>query len=173
LPRQGEAPTAQRHWLGSAQDLVARRLVSGKAMGRVDPKTVTVHSVSPALGPLHFINVNSASPAVLAAVLGVDAARAKAVADARAQKPFATVAELTAAAGQDVPSFNIAGPSTTAGQLPRELSFSSRSFKVCATAELSDGTGKPCAQYLTEAVVVFDDTGKPAVTHWRETSKTQ
>jgi len=158
-PAKVEAP-AQPLWLSSVADLSARKLVPDSVVAGLDPKLVTVYSVSDNNRPAAFLNVNSAPPQVLAAILDVKPEAANLIA---AKRPFTSLADMTAAAGKDASTFTFAPAPDAPNVLPPELSFESRCFRFHGETVLKDKKSKN----MVEAVVVFGGS-VPEITYWKE-----
>lgn len=159
---------ASGSWLAGVDDLLTRALVSPAAFAAIPKDLVTVYTVPDPAHPAAFLNVNAASPAVLAAILDVTPEAAQQIAQ---KKPFNTVAELAAAAGKDAATFNFKPAPDAPETLPRELCLRSRSFRVRSEAELvfSEGpAGRRTARSYIEAVIVFDRDGASHITYWSE-----
>ncbi len=168
----GEGGGGPQAWLASVDDLVARGLVTEAALTAVPTKCLTVYSVADHANATGFVNLNVAPPVVLAALLDVDVATAQKVVEARAKQPFKSLADVAAAAGKDPASFNLKPAPDAPDALPKELSFQSRCFRIVSEAELSDlGPGGRAVRAThggAEAVVVFDEEGRPQTTFWSE-----
>ena len=168
-PAGAPASAANQRWLTSLDDLVTRGLISPAAFDAIPKRLATVHSVADPARPVRFLNVNAAPPAVLAAVLDLPLDAAKQVAQKR---PFASFADLSAAAGKDPSAFIMKPAPDPGGTLPGELSLQSRCFRIESIAELmarkADGSEYRITRSRAEAVVVFDDGGAPQITFWSE-----
>jgi len=151
---------ANRTWLLSVDDLVQRGLLSAEAAVEVDRGLLTFSSVADHTRPRGYLNVNAASPEVLAVVLGVDIETARAVG---AAGPYASVADLAAAAGR----------APGALSLPMgALGVVSRCFRVVSNGAYAnvdeDGHVYRASQRHAEAVVTLDAAGKATTRLWRE-----
>ncbi|MBN2309090.1 MAG: general secretion pathway protein GspK [Candidatus Hydrogenedentes bacterium] len=176
LPRQdadefavGDEPA---YWFTSTDELVTRGFVKARDFGPVSGD-LTVHSVMGAEeAAAGYININTASQRVVQAVLGVDAERAKTVMAAR---PFASVAELSAAAGKPAATFNVRPDPATPDVLPKDLCFESRCFRIISAGSVSRegpaGSRQVYARGWVEAVVYFGADGEPEIRFWSETPK--
>lgn len=170
LPRPDQpAAEAGRRWLASVDDLLDRGLINEAAYERINPDILTVYSVADQSRPEAFINVNTASPEILAAVLGLSLEAAESLAKAR---PFASVEALGAAAGKDPATFPIKPAEDAPGALPSELCFQSRSFRIVSeatlTRKLPAGAEDTLKTAYAEAVVVFDGNGEATIVFWNE-----
>lgn len=156
---------AKKMWLSSVADLGTRKLVPDNVLAALDKDLVTVYSVVDHTKPVSFLNVNTASPKVLAAILDITPEAAELVA---ARRPFTNLADLTAAAGKEASTFTFAPAPAAPNVLAPELSFDSRCFRFVGEAS-TDGSN---AKYITEAVVVFGGSA-PQVTYWSESVGTR
>ena len=99
------------------------------------------------------INVNSAPPAVLALLNGLDERSAAAVAEGRIRKAFTSMEDLTALA--DFPAAAVPG-------LVNILSFTSAFFKVSLDVVFADGERVPLE------VILDNSSAIPATVRWEE-----
>lgn len=159
-----QPPTADRHWFSSVRDVQA--LLPADTYNQLNLDLLTVYSVDDNAAPTGYLNLNTPHPAVLGAILGVDPAEAEAVI---AKGPFASVAELAAAAGKEPVSWNV--PPGDGGLAP-ELSFASRVFRFACEAQLVDTAGEAggivLATRRVEAVVRLRADGTPDIRYWAE-----
>lgn len=173
LPRTdaGETAARARKWLAGVDDLVNYGLMDAEAFEAVSRDWITVHTVADHSNPREFLNVNAASPHVLAAILNIHPKAAKEITSAR---PFKNQADLSAAAQKALSTFNYKPAPETPDQLPKELCFESRCFRIVSEATLSN-LGPNDSEYRktpsrVEAVVTFGDKG-PQITYWSERRK--
>ena len=149
-------------------EVVSRGLVAPKAATNVDETLLTVHSVADPADPSASLNLNAAPVPVLAAALALTPQAAQATA---AQRPFANVAALTAAAGKGPKTFNYRPPADRPRALAPELCFESRCFRIESRASIADlgrnGEERRTTQSGIEAVVIFGH-GEPQITYWSE-----
>lgn len=167
LPRAGDPGDPSKRWFTSVEELVSRGYMSQAAYDAIDTSHITVYTGEDFGTPLHYINLNTASPAVIAAVLNISDERAAAIAQAR--PPLSSLADLASAAGQDPAAFNTV-PDPTAPQhvLPSELTTQSHTFRVVSTARFTNG-GRDTASAQIEAVVLFRQDGRHEIRHWTVT----
>jgi len=169
LPRP-DNPSPNARWFTSVDELVTRNLITPEQLSSIDESAITVYTVRDHTAAAGFINVNSAPPLVLEALLDVDAATAARIAEAR---PFNTIQELAAAAGKEPATFNTRPAAPGTGGISPELSFHSRCFRIISEGWVSRKIPGVERQVLarahTEAVVLFDDAGKSHVQYWHET----
>lgn len=168
MPRQesdAAAPnvSGERRWLASVDELVTRGLLAPEKFAALDKTLLTVYSTGTAEPALGHINVNSAPPEVLAAVLALTPEEAAQVA---AKRPFQSMEELVAATGKDPATFNVSAPPETPGALPKELAFTSRCFRVVSESALDKAEPGQRGGYRIEAVVAFNEAGEPSIRYW-------
>jgi len=172
LPVDDAQRTDKQRWLTSVDELVTRGFMTAAQLNDVDPGLITVYTGTDASNATRFINVNSAPAPVIQAVLDLQPEQADRVIAAR---PFYNVNELTAAAGKEATLFNTRPPESSNNGLPPELTFKSTCFRIVADAELMrrirDGESASVGRARTEAVVQFDDGGRPHVQFWSEAPK--
>lgn len=170
LPRpdeiaQGVAPDGERRWLLSPDDLVSRDLVDrADWANRIDATLLTVHTVLDHADPEAYINLNSASAPVLAAVLDVPLEIAEAATQGR---PFASIDAVAAAVGKGPSAFGITAPMETPAAMPRELALTSRCFRITSEVSMETSSGPELTDRV-EAVVIFDADNRPVVRYWNE-----
>jgi type II secretory pathway component PulK len=146
-------------WLASVDELHTRTLVTPD---KVRPNLLTVHTGETGSNA-GWLNVNTALPEALAAVLDVPV---EAAIEIKKAGPFTSVEQLAAAAGKDPSTFNVRPQAP--GTLPKELSFSSRCYRIVSHAKyVQDGV--PKAGSRVEAVVCYDPDGRPEIRSWNET----
>lgn len=168
MPRQESdaataSPPGERRWLASVDELVTRGLLDPERFAALDKNLLTVYSTGSADPTLGHINVNSAPPEVLAAVLALTPEEAVQVA---AKRPFKSMEDLVAATGKDPATFNVSAPAETPGALPKELAFTSRCFRVVSESALAEAKPGQRSGYRVEAVVAFNDAGEPSIRYW-------
>jgi len=167
LPRPGESPTEDRRWFLHVDELVTRGFLTRDQFSEVPKNLLTVYSSPSPDRPIRYINVNTAPPAILAAIFAVDIDTAKALAEAR---PFDTPDALYAALEADPAQFNVASPEA-AGELPPALALTSTTFRLRCEAGLERLTG-PEAEVVgrkhVEAIVQFaHGDGAGQIISWR------
>ncbi len=168
LPRTDGAAddeTGSQRWLVNLDDLVTRGLIDAGTLASISEDDLTLYTVPDPSNPAAFINVNTASPAVLEAVLAVDAATAGVIV---ANRPFTTVDQLVAAAGKPANTFNVRPDLATPDALPKQLCFSSRCFRIISKAKVTTPRGEDMEPRFrggarAEAVVYFPIDGRPQV----------
>lgn len=146
-------------WLASVDELQTRGLVTPD---KVRPDLLTVYTGETGTNA-GWLNVNTALPEALAAVLDVPVETAVKI---KGAGPYTSVEQLAAAAGKDPSTFNVRPQAP--GTLPKELSFSSRCYRIVSHAKyVQNGVAR--AGSRVEAVVYYDPDGKPEIRSWAET----
>lgn len=163
LPREDSTGGA---WIYDLDDLLQRGLLTEAQFLALDTSLLTTcSSVDPAR-PQDSLNINTAAPAVLAAILDVPLEQADAIA---AKRPFSNLEALSAAAGKDPATFNVKPDPANPYGLPAPLALKSRCFRIVSRAEYGTTEGGRQWNRATgevEAVVVFDDQGKYQFVRW-------
>ena len=115
------------------------------------------------------ININAASPAVLAAVFALTPEEAAALA---AKRPFTSWEDALVKVGKDSWSFNVPTRVPVGAQIPAGLSLQSTCFRLYSSVDLAMTTNEFAKTYpsQTEAVVSIDAGGESAIQFWTETS---
>lgn len=163
LPREG-APEGR--WLDSVDALRTRGLLDEAQFSALNRDIISVFTVADPAQPRESLNLNAAPPEVLAAIVDVPAEAAEALA---ARRPFRSLDALAAAAGKDPATFNIKPDPANPLGLPAPLALRSTAFRIVsrATYGLKGGAGEyGRATGEVDAVVVFDDEGRPRFTRW-------
>jgi len=158
----GDGIPGQQHWIAGLDDL--RKYMKKDALEAINADLLTVDSVLDQSEPRGFINLNSASPEVLSAVLGIGMEAAQKVVAAR---PLTSVADLVAAAGVEPAAFTIPPPADAPASLPQEFSFDSRCYRIVST--FGGAPTKTGSQI--EAVVFFPERGRYVIGAWNEMGK--
>ncbi len=150
-------------WFASVDELSSRGLFgddTDEVFAGIDRNLLTVYTAADPSYPTSYINVNSAEPEVLAAVLDVPLETAEAISK---EDGFSSVAQLEVAAGKSADSFRL--PATA-------LCFKSRCFRIVSEGSFSsiDVLGNPyrTSNSRVEAVVLFDGMGNYKVRFWSE-----
>ncbi len=138
----------------SVDDLRGRTYLSGPEFTALDTSVFTVYGDGK-------INLNAASPAVLAAVFGLSAEESTVLA---AKRPFTTEEDLLAKLAKDPSTFNV----TSA----EGLSLESTCFRLKSSVNVALSENPEAKRFPaeTEAVVSFSVAGVPAIHYWRESS---
>ncbi|HOJ32356.1 MAG TPA: type II secretion system protein GspK [Candidatus Hydrogenedentes bacterium] len=168
LPRseEGVSQGADRQWLTSPEELVTRGFLSSEAYRAVDQTSLTVYTVPDPSNPVGYINLNTASPKVLEAVLDVSPETAKAVAAAR---PFYSLADVCRAAGKPASMFNFKPDADAPESMPKALTLESNAFRVFSRAQVKRAGGTVLGTVEIEAVAVLSPEGSCTFTYWHET----
>lgn len=170
------APGGQGQPFLSLDELVTRNLLSQSQYDALNLSNFTVYSAPGSQPGAGYFNVNEASPAVLAAVLGLSEEQATRVKSA-AGDGFTSLAAF----GQAVAS--VTGAPATSVEGNASLGLVSRCFRVVSEGRyaklLDEGAYQAAApnergRYLSnsasgrvEAVVLFGDDGTYEILHWR------
>ncbi|MBM3289861.1 MAG: general secretion pathway protein GspK, partial [Candidatus Hydrogenedentes bacterium] len=166
LPRlDGSAGPAdgRRRWLASLDDLAGLKVLPAEALTPERAADLTVFSALDLTAPAGYVNLNTASKAVLEAALGVTPDVADKVMLAR---PLTSAEALFAAAGKDANGFNFKPAPDNPGGLPKELAFTSRCFRVTSAARLTKSSSGKSATATVEAVVQFPENAPPQIVYW-------
>ena len=170
LPKLDAAAGAEdngRHWLSSVDELAGLKILPAEALTAERAADLTVFSALDVQHAAEYLNLNTASKAVLQAALGISAEAADKVMLAR---PLTSLDGLVAAAGKDANGFNFKPAPNAPGALPKELAFSSRCFRITSTAKLTNPTGSAkSASATVEAVLQFPENAAPRIVYWSET----
>lgn len=152
--------------LASVDALRADGLIDAKALQALDASQLTVYTATDPKQPNGYINLNSASPAVLASIFAINADEAQALAGKR---PFASWADALQKVGREPATFNVSAPQYAVRDMPRDLALNSRCYRVISTVnmEMPGGTGRTASAGV-EAVVVFPENGGSVVRYWHE-----
>jgi DNA uptake protein ComE-like DNA-binding protein len=177
LPRAAEgeevlvsAPAGQRRYLVSVDELLTRGLIDEAAFRKINKELVTVCSVRDSNNPVGYINLNSASPEVLSAVLGITAEAAKALASKR---PLTSWAEVGPATGVDPATFTLRSPPEAPDAPPSPIGFQSRCYRVRSEAVLTrQGDEAKAVRSRVEAVIWFGEGQRPEILSWSEVPAT-
>ena len=144
-------------------DLVTRKLVNAEVYAKLPLANLSITNVADSSLMAESLNINAATPEVLAAIFGMTLEEAKTL---EAKRPFATLADAVAATGKDPALYNLKPAADTPGAVPAELSLQSRSFSIISNASLAEKGRELKAR--VEAVVVFTKDGAARVTYWSE-----
>jgi DNA uptake protein ComE-like DNA-binding protein len=164
LPRGGQPNSA---WFTHIDELYTRGYVSAETLDAALRNELTVYTVADQSMPAGYLNVNTMSVKLLAALTGATEEEAKQLASKR---PFNSIDDLVAAAGKPADTFALRrGPDiATPGA---ELVFRSNCYRVASTATLTKvSTGKALPAKV-EAVVMFDAQNRPSILHWNLTTQ--
>jgi DNA uptake protein ComE-like DNA-binding protein len=152
--------------LANVDALRAEGLVDGQTFRALHRDLFTVYTASDPRQPHSYLNLNSAPEAVLAAVFGIGAEEAAALA---AKRPFATWADVLQKVGREPSTFNVAAPQYALRDMPAELALSSRCYRLQSIVELDMPGGRGRLVHAgVEAVVAFLEDGTYTIRYWRE-----
>lgn len=154
----------QANWYASVDDLEKRGILTPKEFQRLDTDLLTVLTVPDPAHASAFLNLNSADPKILAAVLDISPQQAEAVVNAR---PFNSVSDLVRAAQKGPETYNYRpAPGAAPGTLAAELSLAPTCFRLHCRAAYEHQVKGTLAVAETEAVVAFGAQGEPVVMYW-------
>lgn len=172
VPRGGQS--GDKKWFLALDELVTRGFLTQDQFDLVIPTLLTTFSVEDHANPARHLNVNSADPAVLAAVLNLSMEQA---AQVKAKAPFPSLTALSdaVAAVTGSPAPNIEGDTA--------LVLESRCFRIVSksryakiidkdkydaatTPEERDRLLRNSARGRIETVVLFEDDGSYRVIQW-------
>ena len=154
-------------FLNTVDDMVARELVTQRAhydlreAGTLNDLTVYT-AIDPA-SPKGFVNINTASPRVLGAIVAVDETEAETIAGKR---PFASWEDVLTGVGREPTTFNVRHTQIGSRNMPEALTLSSRCFRLTAEATVDFPGLRRSLKSATEAVVIFDENGHARVRFW-------
>ncbi|NUM55699.1 MAG: general secretion pathway protein GspK [Candidatus Hydrogenedentes bacterium] len=170
LPRLDGAPASPeegRRWLSSVDELSGLQVLAPDTLTPERVKDLTVFSALDMQNAAGYVNLNTASSAVIEAALGVTPEVAAKVIAAR---PLNSLDALVAATGKDPNGFNFKPAADNPSGLPRELAFSSRCFRITSTATLTRKATQDTNTATVEAVVQFPEGAAPRIVYWNEPS---
>jgi type II secretory pathway component PulK len=149
--------------LASVDALRANDIVDAQKYDALHKDDFTVYTGAKSGGDL---NLNTASPRVLAATFGISADEASQLA---AKRPFTDWTDALQKAGREPSTFNLEVAPFAPREKPAGVSFSSKCFRVqsAATLDMPGGDHRP-VHAAVEAVIAFDDEGGYAIRSWRE-----
>lgn len=162
LPRADLPSSEERQWLASVDGLLARGFLGGRAFAGLNREALTVYTVADPFSPAGYININTASPAVLAALFNISSAEAQTLADAR---PFTSWQDAVDKTGRDPTTYNVGRMQAVPGSMPPSLSLTSRCYRIVCEAWAS-GSGARPSGVRVEAVVLFDENGGHRFRYW-------
>ncbi len=155
-----------RRWLSSVKELAGMQVLPSESLADEREANLTVFSAIDMRDPAGFVNLNTASGAVIEAALGVTPEIAGKVIAAR---PLNSLEAVVAAAGKDANGFNFKPAADSPGALPKELAFSSRCFRIRSTAQLKKRDREnPRGIATVVAVVQFPENAAPRIVYWNE-----
>lgn len=166
LPRADLPSTDDRQWLASVDGLLTRGFVDGRSFAALDREILTVYTVSDPFNPEGYLNINTAAPAVLAAVFNLTAAEAETLA---ATRPFSSWQDAVTKTGRDPTTYNVGRFLPVPGSMPPALSLTSRCYRLVCEA-FASGPGARPVGVRVEAVVIFDQSGGHRFRYWEEST---
>lgn len=163
LPRPDATGDDAARWLTSLGDLRARGVIGPDTISGLDPNLITFVSANPASAE-GYLNLNTAPPGVLAAVLNTTLEEAQAIAEKR---PFSDWGDVVNKAGKPETTFNIAPE--TPGEMPAAITLNSRTFRLESIVEVPvHRSGARAIRHRVEAVVALRSGGQYEMLYWRE-----
>ena len=164
LPRSGDETDVNRRWLASVGELVSRGIVTPAEFAQLDHDQFTVYSGS-GQDDSRYVNINSAPPAVLAAVFDVTLEKATELA---AQRPFASWEDAARKAGRDPAALAFSGDDAAAeANSPATLALSSRVYRIRSEAEVSlPSSNTRRVRGRVDAVVAIREQGDFVFRDW-------
>lgn len=159
--------------LGAVGDLKFRSIVSPREWHELETAgaldTMTVHTVVNPAAPSGYINLNSAPPAVLAAVFGIEATEAERIANSRRTNPFDSWESVLRVVGREPHTFNMRPARIGSREMPEAFTLRSRSFRIYSETYVEfQGSSLRTMRAAVEAVVVFDERNQPHIRYWNE-----
>ena len=168
LPRDSVPRAGARQWLSSIDNLRSRRILGPREFKALDRSILTVHTVEDPRAPVRFINLNSASPKVLAAVFNIPKEEALALAKRR---PFANWNDVVAKTGRDPLTFTVRPSPVSPHTMPRELALQSNCYRVFSEVRVeSTFSAGHATTRQVEAVVMLHTDGSYTFRYWDETA---
>ncbi len=141
-------------------DLIGRNILkTNKQFNALDKSNFTVYGNG-------ALNVNVASPKVLAAALGMTVQEGEALA---AKRPFTSWEDLVAKSGKDAWGFNVEATVQDGAQTPKGISLKSTCFRLVSSVDMTIYTSTTPSQ--TEAVVVIDGKGDSSIQYWAHSTQ--
>lgn len=167
LPTSSGLRSDSRRWLTSVDELRTRGIVNRREFEAIDTDLLTIYSVEDSSKPGGFVNLNSAEPAVLAAVFGIeDRSEIETLA---ASRPFTTWQDVLTKTGREPSTFNVAPPKYASREMPGELALSSRCYRLRSEVRMNyRGARGRVVSAAVEAVVYFKEDGTYSIRFWNE-----
>ncbi len=166
VPHPEDPSNPERRRLLSFDELRSRNLVTPKEAERLNRGLFTVYTGDDPSNPAHYVNLNAAAPAVLAAIFNVPIAEAEAVA---ALRPFASWQDVLDKVKRDPGTFNMRPPAQAPHEMPIELALSSNCFRIKSVASIDPKGSARGYRSRAETVVIFKADGSQEVRFWSKT----
>ncbi len=168
LPPQGAQATDERRWLASVQELQLREgFLTAEEYHALDTDLLTVHTVADQTSPAGYMNLNTASPAVLSILFGIPIEESERLAG---ERPFISWKDVNEKTGRDPQTYNVRPSVRDPNSMPAELSLSSRCFRLESRARIQiTAIGDRGVESTVEAVVIFDENGDYRIQFWSKT----
>lgn len=166
LPKDSVPGASERRWLSRVDGLRTRGILETREFKKLDQDILTVYSAVDQNEPMHLLNINTASPKVLAAVFNMPLAEAEHFAGMR---PFSSWQDAVAKTGRAPSTFNIRPSAVAPHAMPDALALDSHSYRIFCEATVEPyGAGGPRVTSHVEAVVVFSEAGTHEIRYWSE-----
>ena len=167
LPTPAGDRSDSRAWLTTTDDLLTRNIVTRRQFDAVRTDDLTTYTTEDSKRPAHFINLNSAGPEVLAAVLAIEDPAE--IDDLIASRPFDSWQDLITKSGREPSTFNVKSPRYASREMPIELTLKSRCFRLRSEVRMvAPGTKGITLTARTEAVVLFKEDGSYSIRYWTQ-----
>jgi type II secretory pathway component PulK len=152
--------------LASVDALRVNEILDAKEYDALTSEDFTVYTGGSNHATPAPLNLNTASPRVLAAAFAISDEEAKALAQLR---PFANWSDAVQKTGREPVTFNLEVASFAPREKPAAIAFDSRCFRIRseATLDMPGGDHRP-VYAAVEAVVVIHDGGHYSIRLWRE-----
>lgn len=165
LPSSSKARKGSR-WLASVEELRTTGILDARAFRKLERDAFTVYTVVNAKKPSGFLNINAASPTVLAALFNIPQQEATALA---ATRPFTSWQDAVTKTGRDPSTFKVQSSPAGSRAMPRELGLTSRCFRLKSKTDLTTSESiRLRVSGYAEAVVLFADDGSYKIRYWSE-----
>ena len=158
LPRGADESDVNRRWLTSVDELVSRSILSQEEFSQLDQNLFTVYTGDGAEDGSRYVNINSASAPVLAAVFDITQDKA---AELATQRPFESWEDAVRKAGRDPAALAFSGDDAAAeANSPATLALNSRIYRIVSEAEVSfPNSASRRVRGRVEAIVLFPEQG--------------
>ena len=167
LPTSSGLRSESRRWLTSVDDLLTRGIVNRRQFGAIQSDQLTTYTVEDHSKPAAFLNLNTAEAGALAAILGID--DLDEIRQLMAKRPFESWQDAVTKSGREPSTFNVKSPRYASRDMPREVTLSSRCFRLKSEVQVSfAGMARRGSTAAVEAVVLFKDDGSYSIRYWNE-----
>jgi type II secretory pathway component PulK len=114
--------------------------------------------------PHSYINLNTVSEPVLAAIFNINTEEATALA---AKRPFTSWDDAVQKVGREPATFSVASAQYATRDMPADLALNSRCFRLESLVTMEMPGGRTASAGV-EAVVSFLENGTYSIRYWRE-----